>query len=244
MNAYLLHKLSEDEREALEDRWVEDSALYEQLRNAEVDLLDAYARGTLSPADRERVSKYLLDSPLQRRKLLFARALRNTFPAQARPTTPWLMVASAAVIVLLAGSVAWLAWQNAAMRREIAGAHAPRPSSASVIGSLYVAEVRMDTTRGTAASITQVRLPAGSQMLRLDLEIAPGYEAQVLTASIARAGRAVWSEEPIRAERREFGFVAPVWVPAAALAPGEYEIKLSSGGALVDYYRFHLIAAQ
>jgi hypothetical protein len=241
LNAYLLHKLPEDERDAFEDRWVEDSALYEQLRNAEVDLLDAYARGALSPADRKRVSKYLLDSPNQRRKLLFARTLLDAFPAPARPTTPWRRMASAAAIVLLAASVCWLAWQNAAMRRELAAAaHAPRPSP----GNVYVAEVRMDTTRGIAASITPVRLPAGSQILRLDLEIAPGDEAQVLSASVSRDGRTVWSEEPVRAERRAFGFVASVWVPAAALAPGEYEIKLSAGGALVDYYRFHLIAAQ
>lgn len=240
MNAYLLHKLPEDQRDALEDRWVEDSALYEQLRNAEVDLLDAYARGELSPADRERVSKYLLASPIQRRKLLFARTLRDTFPAPARRSIAWRGIASAAAIVLLAGSAAWLAWQNAAMRRELAATPAPRPSAESV----YVAEARMDTTRGAAPSITQVRLPAGSQILRLDLEIAPGDEAQVLSASVGRDGRAVWSEEPIRAERRSFGFVASVWVPAAALAPGEYEIKLSAGGALVDYYRFRLIAAQ
>jgi hypothetical protein len=52
----------------------------------------------------------------------------------------------------------------------------------------------------------------------------------------------VWTEEPIRAERRTFGFVAPVWVPAAALAPGEYQIKLSAAGSPVDYYRFRLAA--
>jgi len=240
--AYLLHKLPEEERDALEDRWMEDPVLYEELRNAEVDLLDAYARGTLSSAERERVAKYLLDSPIQRRKLLFARTLRNSFPASARLTTPWSRIASAAAILLLAGLVTWLAWQNAAMRREIAGALARRPSAGSVNGSLYVAEVRTDTTRGIPRSTAQIRLPAGSEMLRLDLEIAPGDEAQVLSASVARAGRAVWSEEPIRAERREFGFVASVWVPAAALAPGEYEIKLSTGGALVDYYHFRLIA--
>jgi hypothetical protein len=241
VNAYLLHKLTEDERDAFEDRWMEDSALYEQLRDAEVDLLDAYARGALSPADRKRVSKYLLDSPNQRRKLLFARTLGDVFPAPARLATSWGRIAAAAAIVLLAASVCWLAWQNAAVRRQLARASdAPRP----LAGSVYVAEVRMDTTRATAQSITQVRLPAGSQILRLDLEIAPGDEAQVLSASVGHDGRTVWSEEPVRAERRAFGFVASVWVPSTALASGEYEIKLSAGGALIDYYRFNLIAAQ
>jgi hypothetical protein len=53
----------------------------------------------------------------------------------------------------------------------------------------------------------------------------------------------VWDEQPIRAERRPFGFVVSVWVPAAALTPGEYQVKLSAGGAPVDYYRFRVASA-
>jgi len=236
--AYLLHTLPESERDAFEDRWMEDSALYQQLRDAEADLLDAYASGTLSPEDRERVSKYLLDSPVQHRKLLFVRTLRNAFPKSARPSMAWRWIASAAAIVLLAGVTSWLAWQNHALRLELAGAvNAPPPSVANV----YVAEVKLDTTRGAAPSIVQVRMPASSQILRLDLELAPGDETEMLSASLSRDGRAVWNQEPARTERRTFGFVASVWVPAAALVPGEYEIKLSSGGSPVDYYRFRLL---
>ncbi len=237
LNAYLLHQLSESEREALEDRWVEDSALYEQLRNAEAELLDGYARGVLPAADRGRVEKYLLDSPVQRRKLRFAFTLADSFPAPTRVAVGWNGIAAAAAIVLLAGSVFWLAWQNAGLRRELAViAQAPRPPA----GDVFAAEVRLDTTRGTAPSSTHIHLPPDSQMLRLDLELIPGDEAQSLSASITRDGRAVWNQDPVRVERRTFGFVAFVWVPAAALAPGEYEIKLSSGGAPVDFYRFRL----
>jgi hypothetical protein len=238
--AYLLHKLPESEREAFEDRWVEDPALYQQVQDAEAELLDAYARDALSREDRDRVAKYLLDSAVQRRKLLFARKLIDAFPAPARPSIAWRSIASAAAIVLLAGAASWLAWQNATMRRASASAvNAPPPSP---VAEVYVAEVRPGTTRAAASAIAQVRLPAGSQILRLDLELAPGDEAQALSASVSRDSRAVWSEEPIRAERRSFGFVAPVWVPAAALASGEYEIKLSAGGIPIDYYRFRLVA--
>jgi hypothetical protein len=237
LNAYLLHQLPESEREALEDRWMEDSALYQQLRDAEAELLDAYARGTLPPADRERVAKYLLDSPVQRRKLRFAQTLVDALPAPARPSIAWRGIAAAAAIVLLAASTSWLVWQNAGLRRELAAnAQTSRPSA----GRMFVAEVRLDTTRGAAPSIAQVLLPADSQILRLDLELAPGDEAQILSASIARDGRAVWNQDPIRVEQRTFGFVASVWIPSAALAPGEYEVKLSAAGAPVDYYRFRL----
>jgi len=237
LNAYLLHQLPESEREALEDQWMEDSALFQQLCDAEAELLDAYARGTLPAADRERVAKYLLNSPWQQRKLRFARTLADEFPVAAQPSTRWLWIAAAAAILLLAGSVGWLVRQNAGLRRELAVvAQTPQPSA----GDVTVAEVRLDTTRGTAPSIAPVLLPSGSQILRLDLELVPGDETQALSASITRDGRAVWNEAPVRVDRRTFGFVASVWVPAAALSPGEYEIKLSAAGAPVDYYRFRL----
>src|SRR5580698_3448190 len=118
--------MPEGERDAFEDRWVEDSALYRELRDAEAELLDAYARGALSAADRASVAKYLLDAPVQRRKLVFAQRLVDTFPPLVRPSTRWSTIAAAAAIVLLAGAVSWLAWQNAAMRRELAAAaHVP-----------------------------------------------------------------------------------------------------------------------
>ena len=127
------------------------------------------------------------------------------------------------------------------MHRELASAvSSPRPSR---VAGVFTAEVRPDTTRGAASAIAQVSLPAGAQVLRLELELEPGDEAQTFSASVGRDGRAVWSEEPIRAERRSFGFEATVWIPAATLASGEYEIKLSAGGVAIDYYRFRLVAA-
>jgi hypothetical protein len=51
----------------------------------------------------------------------------------------------------------------------------------------------------------------------------------------------VWSEEPVLKEQRSFGFIASVWIPAAGLVAGEYEIKLSADGAPIDYYRFRIL---
>jgi hypothetical protein len=140
--------------------------------------------------------------------------------------------------LLLAGAVTWLAWQNAAMRRRAAAlANVPQPSAAAV----YVAEVRSDTTsRSNTPSLAEVRLPAGAQMLRLDLQLDPGDETQIFSASVGQDGRPLWDEQPIHPERRSFGFVVSVWVPAALLTPGEYQVKLSAAGAPVDYYRFRV----
>jgi hypothetical protein len=106
---------------------------------------------------------------------------------------------------------------------------------------VYVAEIPSNTSRSATSSLVEVRLPPGAEMLRVDLQLEVGDEAQMFSASVVKDGRVVWDEQPVRAERRSFGFVAPVWVPAAALGLGEYQVKLSAGGAMVDAYRFRLI---
>ena len=73
MIAYLLHKLPDSEREAFEDRWMEDSGLYNELQDVEAELLDDYASGALTPEDRDLVTRHLLGDPAQDQKLLFAR---------------------------------------------------------------------------------------------------------------------------------------------------------------------------
>lgn len=236
MIAYLLHKLPEAEREAFEERWMEDRELYEQLQDAEAELLDAYAAGTLSAEDRELVIKHLLGSPAQQRKLLFARKLHDAFRQPARSAN-WRGIAAAAAIVVLAGAASWLGWENVAMRKRLAKTGEPQPSAAKV----YVAEIPSTTSRSATSSLVEVRLPPSAEMLRVDLQLEAGDEAQVFAASVVKDGRVVWDEQPVRAERRSFGFVAPVWVPAAALGAGEYQVKLSAGGAMVDSYRFRVI---
>ena len=235
MIAYLLHKLPEAERDAFEDRWMEDPELYEQLQDAEAELLDAYAAGTLSAEDRELVRKHLLGSPAQEQKLLFARKLHDAFPKPARSAN-WRWMAAAAAIVMLAGAAFWLGWQNVAMRNRPAASAGAQPSAAKV----YVAEIPANTSRSAASSPVEVRLPPGAEMLRVDLQLAAGDETQVFSAAVEKDGRVVWDEQPIRAEHRSFGFAAPVWVPAAILGAGEYQVKLSAGGALVDVYRFRV----
>lgn len=242
MIAYLLHKMPEAERDSFEEQYFDDSELYDQVREVEVELLDAHARGELSAGQLELVEKYLLASSLQRQKLLVARTLARRFPGPARRSAPWRSIAAAAAIVLLAGGVAWLAWENAALRRDLTRAATKSTSKQEQQVPRQVIEARLSpTSRGTAQSIVAVRQAADSEILRLDLELDPGEEAQSLSAFITKDGRVVWSEEPVLKEQRSFGFIASVWIPAAGLVAGEYEIKLSADGAPIDYYRFRIL---
>jgi hypothetical protein len=234
--AYLLHELPEDQRAALEDRWAADVELHEQIRMAEAELLDAYARGELSAAERKKVEACLLASESQREKLAFARSLAGAFPSAKRLRVSWRALAAAAAIVLMTGVTAWLGYQNTNLRREVArlaGNVAVTPSTASVYSALLSA----DRVRGSRSG-RRIAIPAGAEAVRLELELEPGDEMRIDSASVSAAGRVVWSQRPVRIERVGSGYVAQVWIPAAVLGAGSYELQLSVGSAVVEYYTF------
>jgi hypothetical protein len=71
-----------EERTALENEYLTDKAKYDQVCRVEDDLLYRYARGTLSPADRERVERQYLTNPWRRRHLEFAKALAQVIDGE------------------------------------------------------------------------------------------------------------------------------------------------------------------
>lgn len=72
---YLLGELAEAEQAALEEAYFNDQRLFDQMVQAENELVDKYARGLLSPAMRESFEKHYLAHPKRRERANFARAL-------------------------------------------------------------------------------------------------------------------------------------------------------------------------
>jgi hypothetical protein len=116
---YLLGNLAEGERERFEDRLIGDEELFESLQHAEDDLLDAYARGELPPAEREHLERTLLRSPRVRQRLAVARRLVAEPEAPAGGAAPrpgfrlgrwsrFVPLAAAASILLVFGIVAFV----------------------------------------------------------------------------------------------------------------------------------------
>lgn len=72
---YLLGQLPEEEQAQLEQRYLTDDSLFEELLAIEDDLRDAYVRGDLSAPDREAFERRLLTAPHQKQEQEFARML-------------------------------------------------------------------------------------------------------------------------------------------------------------------------
>ena len=75
--SYLLGRLSDEDAQALEERYFQDSDLFERLRALETDLLDEYARGELAGPDRSDFERRLESSPLLRSRLESAVAIQR-----------------------------------------------------------------------------------------------------------------------------------------------------------------------
>lgn len=90
---YILGTLNDEERSAIEERFMTDDDYFQTLAIVEEDLIQDYVDENLDPADRANFEKLFLHSAENRRKVRFARALRkyideteNAPGAQKNPT--------------------------------------------------------------------------------------------------------------------------------------------------------------
>jgi hypothetical protein len=233
--AYLLHQMPEPERLQFAEQWMADPALYDEVRMAEDELLDAYVRQEVSVAQRSSIERYLLASESQRRKLAFAQALGAKWPAEQRRRPAWSLLAAAAAAVLASSIAIWLATENAALRRQTtASVVPPQPS---MVASFFLPAA---IVRGSATEDRVITLTDDNDVLRLELELEPADATGTYSALVSQSGSAIWRGEPIRPVKRGESVVATVWIPARTLSAGRYEVALRAGAADIGYYEFRV----
>lgn len=86
MRRYLLGGLLPEGREDLEDRYLSDGDVYDELLAIEDDLIDAYVRGELAGDDRQDFETRYLSTPERIQKVEFARALNHAAAMHRRET--------------------------------------------------------------------------------------------------------------------------------------------------------------
>lgn len=83
IHRYLLGDLPEEEQSALEQVFLDDGEVFEQVWAAENDLVDRYVRGKLTPAEKHLFEENYLASPAHCERLAFAKKLFRP-PTQAQ----------------------------------------------------------------------------------------------------------------------------------------------------------------
>jgi hypothetical protein len=241
LREYLLGRLPDEARGALEEAYFADQDLYDRLLEMQNDLVDAWARNALSPDDRRAVEERLLSGPSgsERKRLALtlaradhARGTQQAIPSRAasphRFSAPLAIAATIAAIGV--STTLWLAMDNARLRRSIAATPAPAatdrgsmvasalPSSNAEIAEFRLAPgvVRSDQTPRT------IQLPPQARLVRVLLETDDAAASFVAGVERAGAGR-IWTQGGL--VRRD-GKTVTVWLPSELLTAGDYEILL------------------
>src|ERR1044072_9739723 len=75
IGGYLLNKLSESEREEIEERLMVEDDLFQELEIAKGELIEEYREGELKGKDRQSFENGFLSSPEGRKRHVFAVAI-------------------------------------------------------------------------------------------------------------------------------------------------------------------------
>ena len=137
LTRYLLGELSEEDQEAVEERYISEPEFYEKLLAAEDDLIDAFARSELSESRRQSFENRFLCTPDRRQRVEFASdwrtlvsrrqdagrqvqrpaAPKRPFAGFLKLERPMALRLAAAVLVLIAG--AWFASETIRLRSRL-----------------------------------------------------------------------------------------------------------------------------
>lgn len=217
---YLLGGMNEAEREALRAELLTGGDAFDRLREAENDLFDAYAGGTLTAEQRAAFERTLLRQPGAAAKL---RASRLLMSRQARSRSRWWFLPAA-----VAAGVSVFFIRNLPPRKE-----PPQPTP--VVARVAAQSFRlMAATRGAGAVPELVVLP-GTEEIEFVAEVPAGPRLTEYPVAMERsAGAVVWS-----------GVVTPVggelrWrvdVPAA----GSYVIRLGSATEPLGFFEVRVV---
>lgn len=133
---YLLGRMSEEERDRVDEQYFGDRDFLEQLLTVEDDLIDSYVRGELPPSDRRQFEEFFLRSPERHRRVALARrwmnivarssatgkkaevASRTSWREKFRFNSRWFMV-PVAVSFLLAATILWLGFYISRLNSQI-----------------------------------------------------------------------------------------------------------------------------
>lgn len=176
---YLLNELPDTESQAVEEKFFEDNELFTRLLTLESDLVDDYARGSLSAADRTRFEKGFLVSKERRQMVDNAKALSQYLDERAKPAvsassdeaaTPfWQSIISffspqsltwgyamAALFAVLTVGVAWLAYDSIRLREQLAASRNQQDQRAKKLQQqIQEAQREKDELQGQIAGQSQ-----------------------------------------------------------------------------------------
>ena len=260
---YVAGELPEDETRAADMQFFSDEEFAGAIDEQYHDLLDAYAAGEISGADKERVEKVFLGQPEQRRELrilaaMQARPKQGVPAAEARATRPWFLsfwpvAISAGVLSFAIGIVIA---RHSQTLQQLAGRSAPvkvpisipeqgsSPLPAAPAEKLYTILLLPDVTRGDAASKTFV-IPVSAKEIAFQVVLPSGQQGSEFEVRL----KANDQSEPrafagLTAKMIETQKYVEFSVPSSELSSAKYDLKIfeaSPGGPAIEQFEVSVV---
>ena len=220
---YLLHRMSPAEREQFGQRVVEDAQAFDLVREAEIELYDAHARGELPPELRSDFVLHMLNTPAQIERLAVAEALlRKKRPVHIPIFAYWALAAG----VLLGLSFVPRFFRNF--------------SGQAAENQTVVLRLSLQQTRSAAATIPDFAVARSTPPVEIRIAWDPAEPGSTFQADIQRAGEIVWrSAEPLLPQG-----IPPelaLRIGPDVLRPGLHELTVrSAAGDPVGFAEFRI----
>lgn len=225
MKRFLVGEGTDEERDAIEERFIADPVYFEALSALEHDMFLSLAQGTLPERWATPLRSALNDSPDRQRHLdeviQLVDGLRRIPVATPVPVTSSWRLPTAAVVLLGIGLGGWL-WANRPAPDPAVAAVPPAGNPTEKFVPTFVLAV--GPTRSPSSDDSALRIPANAEQVRLTA-VLEGSSATAVVASM-RAMTGAELKLPAETSVRPTPQGAEVsWlVPAAVLVPGDYLI--------------------
>jgi hypothetical protein len=190
MRRFVIGNVTDDERERVERRFLEDQSYFETLAAIETEMLVAYERGDLSPEWRPGLEARLRHSRQMMRQLDDLRAIRSALSASPQahghpgsriqtPARSWrrwhMAVAASLAITALAAGALWLVSRDGS--RSPAGEASDAAAPATPVVATFV--LSPAGTRAGQAAADSFRVPPATDRVRLEFR-SPVVEATTM----------------------------------------------------------------
>jgi hypothetical protein len=234
VRAYLLGKLAEEQKVALEERYFTDRAFFLWVQAVEVGLIDDYLKGRLSGATRELFESRYLQVPALRSRLEEVRERRQA-AAPAKPAwREWaLRPVLALTLVSLAGAGMWTYFRLG--DRIVHPGPTQRPSEPEAI----TVQLWPGLTKGEANDrMAEFPLPSPARKIRFVLNLPRGSRTGpclVEISSIENDGRwnRVFTSPPLPVSTSSGGGQeVSLVIDSGILQPVDYVMQILTPGGL------------
>ena len=226
LSRYLLHDVSEKERDEIEQRYFRDPDALALLDAVEGDLIDAYVRRELSRAQRARFEKYFLCTRARRDRLRMAQALQQHLPSRRAISRMWIAIAASLLIVTALGVWFWLRTAPPAVVHR----PAPPPRIIAPEAPVTVAVTLVPGLTRAAGAPQKIVLGPDVEQVRVSALVEAEGEWRDLRASL---GDWAAANLTMNADR-----TVTIIIPAAKLTPGEHVLVLTAGNEPLGDYAF------